>query len=42
VDEAVEDGVGVGWIADHHVPVLDGEQAIPVKPTISANSTARF
>jgi hypothetical protein len=27
VDEAVEDGVGVGWIADHRVPVLDGELA---------------
>lgn len=27
MDEAVEDGVGVGWIADHRVPVLDGELA---------------
>jgi hypothetical protein len=25
VDEAVEDGVGVGWVADHGVPILDGE-----------------
>ena len=26
MNEAVEDGVGVGWIADHRVPVLDGEE----------------
>ena len=25
VDEAVEDGVGIGRIADHRVPVLDGK-----------------
>jgi hypothetical protein len=25
VDEAVEDGVGIGWVADHRVPVLDGK-----------------
>ena len=27
VNEAVEDCIGVGWIADHRVPVLDGELA---------------
>jgi hypothetical protein len=27
VDEAVEDGVGERWIADHVVPVIDGHLA---------------
>ena len=27
VDEAVEDGVGVGRVADHLVPFVDGELA---------------
>ncbi len=27
MNEAIEDCVGVGWIADHRVPVLDGELA---------------
>jgi hypothetical protein len=27
MDEAVEDGIGNGWIADHVVPVIDGNLA---------------
>ena len=27
MDEAVEDGVSQGWIADHVMPVLDGNLA---------------
>jgi hypothetical protein len=27
VNDAVEDCVGIGWIADHRVPALDGELA---------------
>ena len=27
MDEAVENGVGIGRVADHGVPILDGELA---------------
>ena len=27
MNEAIEDCVGIGWIADHRVPALDGELA---------------
>ena len=27
VDEAIENGVGIGWVADHVVPLVDGDLA---------------